>query len=68
VIHKINVINKVVSYVQLTLSGSADHDPYIDFCVTPTKEFLFDFEVDCDHLDDIPSVEFSRTKTKRRMK
>ncbi|XP_027935594.1 uncharacterized protein LOC114190767 [Vigna unguiculata] len=52
----------------LTLSGSADHDPYIDFCVTPTKELLFDFEVDCDHLDDIPSAEFSRSKTKKRMK
>ncbi|QCD87082.1 hypothetical protein DEO72_LG3g1613 [Vigna unguiculata] len=44
--------------------GSANHDPYIDFCVTPTKELLFDFEVDCDHLDDIPSAEFSRTKIK----
>ena len=54
--------------MQLTLSGSADHDPYIDFCVTPTKELLFDFEVDCDHLDDIPSAEFSRSKTKKRMK
>ncbi|QCE14988.1 hypothetical protein DEO72_LG11g1996 [Vigna unguiculata] len=53
---------------KLTLSSSADHDPYIDFYVTPTKELLFDFEVDCDHLDDIPSAEFSRTKTKKRMK
>ncbi|QCD97274.1 hypothetical protein DEO72_LG6g1984 [Vigna unguiculata] len=53
---------------KLTLSGSADHNPYVDFCVTPTKELLFDFEVDCDHLDDIPSVEFSRSKTKKRMK
>jgi len=52
----------------LTLSGSAYHDPYIDFCVTPTKELLLDFEVDCDHLEDIPSAEFSRTKTKKQMK
>jgi len=51
--------------LQLTLSGSADHDPYIDFCVTPTKDLLLDFEVDCDHLEDIPSVEFSRSKTIR---
>ncbi|QCD93263.1 hypothetical protein DEO72_LG5g1335 [Vigna unguiculata] len=43
----------------LTLSGSADHDPYIDFCVTPTKDLLLYFEVDCDHLEEIPSVEFS---------
>ena len=54
--------------MQLTLSGSADHDPYIDFCVTPTKELLFDFEVDCDHLDDISIAEFSRSKTKKQMK
>ncbi|QCD99149.1 hypothetical protein DEO72_LG7g430 [Vigna unguiculata] len=60
--------NTKVDMCMLTLSGSADHDPYIDFCVTPTKELLFDFEVDCDHLDDIPSAEFSRSKTKKRMK
>jgi len=54
--------------LQLILSGSTEHDPYIDLCVTPTKELLLDFEVDCDHLEDIPSVEFSRTKTKKRMK
>jgi len=54
--------------LQLTLSGSTYHDPYIDFCVTPTNELLLDFEVDCDHLDDIPSAKFSRTKTKKRMK
>ena len=54
--------------LQLILSGSANHDPCIDLCVTLTKELLFDFEVDCDHLDDIPSAEFSRTKTKKRMK
>jgi len=54
--------------LQLTLSGSAYHDPYINFCVTPTKDLLLDFEVDCDHLEDIPSVEFSRSKTKKQMK
>ncbi|QCD95975.1 hypothetical protein DEO72_LG6g673 [Vigna unguiculata] len=52
----------------LTVSALADHDPYIDFCVTPTKDLLLDFEVDCDHLEDIPSVEFSRSKTKKRVK
>ncbi|QCE06754.1 hypothetical protein DEO72_LG9g1768 [Vigna unguiculata] len=60
--------NTEADMCMLTLSGSADHNPYVDFCVTPTKELLFDFEVDCDHLDDIPSVEFSRSKTKKRMK
>ena len=54
--------------LQLILSGSTEHDPYIDLCVTPTKELLLDFEVDCDHLEDIPSVEFLRFKTKKRMK
>ena len=54
--------------LQLTLSGSVDHDPYIDFCVTPTKYLLLDFEVDCDHLKDTPSVEFSRSKTTKRIK
>ena len=54
--------------LQLTMSTSADNDPYIDFCVTPRKELLLDFEVECDHLDDIPSAEFSRTKTKKRIK
>ena len=54
--------------LQLILSGSADHDPYIDFCVIPTKDLLLDFEVDCDHLEDLPSVEFSRSKTTKRNK
>ncbi|QCD87705.1 hypothetical protein DEO72_LG3g2245 [Vigna unguiculata] len=52
----------------LTLSTSGDNDPYIDYCVTPRKELLLDFKVECDHLDDIPSAEFSRTKTKKRIK
>ena len=54
--------------LQLTLSTSRDNDPYIDYCVTPRKELLLDFKVECDHLDDIPSAEFSRTKTKKRIK
>ncbi|XP_027906324.1 uncharacterized protein LOC114165898 isoform X3 [Vigna unguiculata] len=60
--------NTEADNAMLTVSGSEDHDPYIDFCVTPTKDLLLDFEVDCDHLEDIPSVEFSRSKTKKRMK
>jgi len=54
--------------LQLTLSTSGDNDPYIDYCVTPRKELLLDFEVECDHLDDIPSAEFPRTKNKKRIK
>jgi len=68
-IHKMNGHIQILFYMlQLSLSTSINHDPYIDFCVTPRKELLLDFKVECDHLDDIPSAEFSRTKTKKRIK
>ncbi|QCD92703.1 hypothetical protein DEO72_LG5g771 [Vigna unguiculata] len=60
--------NTEADMCMLSLSTSTNHDPYIDFCVTPRKELLLDFKVECDHLDDIPSAEFSRTKTKKRIK
>jgi len=49
----------------LTLSGSIAHDPYIVICVTTTKELLLDLEVGCEHLNNIPSAELSKTKAKK---
>ncbi|QCE04233.1 hypothetical protein DEO72_LG8g2267 [Vigna unguiculata] len=44
--------------------ASCDENTEADICM----ELLLDFKVDCDHLEDIPSAEFSRTKTKKQMK